>query len=109
MPVCHLKDLLACITSQAPDILPHQAPKQYGSEVYPPRPPCSFSSRPVVAGPGQSILEGPHEGESSSGPDSSRRDAPGSGSGEAAIEIEVVQAQSQSDGASTSSSQVGLM
>ena len=61
-----------------------------------------------MAGPGQSILEGPREGESSSGGrgSGSRRDAPGSGSREAAVEIEVVQAQSHSE-ASTSSSQVG--
>ncbi len=61
-----------------------------------------------TAGPGQSILEGPLEGESSSGGrGSSRRDAPGSGSGnEAAVEIEVVQAPLHSE-ASTSSSPVG--
>ena len=55
---------------------------------------------------GQSIMEGPREGDSSSGP-SSRRDPPGSGSGSggAAIEIEVLPA-SQSDISSGASSQV---
>ena len=53
---------------------------------------------------GQSIVEGPREGDSSSSP-SSRRDPPGSGSGSggAAIEIEVVQAQQSSDMSSESS------